>query len=436
MDMGQGCIQCLKGKKMTDPQGQGAAVREQGATAGCPVSLTVMRDREPWSYYDSLRAGGPLVWDEVMNGWVILDYEHCLKVESDEITFRNVYADAAPEVIEVKGGRSNITVTSGEEHGRLRRFHQKLFVPPLLESYRKNHVRPIISFLINRIAARGQADLTADLGDQIPPRVIAALLGMPWQDDELIARILHLHDDIMAYLGNRFVGSEATAKALAVSQEINEMLLPFIRSRRERPEDDFISRVWTEAPREYGDLDESTVLGICRELFLGGADTTGHGIANALHLFLTNGKLRKAVELERSSAISGLIEESMRLFGSVMYRFRVANQDITLGNQLVRKDEVLILLHSAANRDPEHYGCPHEADLTRRPINDHLAFNKGPRSCVGMGLARIEMRDTLEAVLDRLPGVRLDERAAKPSFAGLFLRSYRPLNVVWDVPGS
>ncbi len=110
----------------------------------------------------------------------------------------------------------------------------------------------------------------------------------------------------------------------------------------------------------------------------------------------------------------------------------MANRDCERGGQKIAKDDRLVLLHSAANREPAKYSCTRMADLTRKPANDHLAFNKGPRSCVGITLARSEMTEALKAVLERLPNVRLDDTAERPSFQGLFMRSWRPLNVVFD----
>ena len=177
---------------------------------------------------------------------------------------------------------------------------------------------------------------------------------------------------------------------------------------------------------------EADALAICRELYLGGADTTVHGIANSLYLLLWNPKIRAAVDQDREK-IGAVIEEAQRLYGSPQWRYRRANQDCVLGGVEVKKDQVLILLHGAGNRDPKQFGeCPAEPNLDRPRIRDHLTFNYGPRACVGMGLARIEMRDALNGVLDRLPNVRPDPDAEQPRFANLFMRSYRPLHVRFD----
>lgn len=413
---------------------------DDGAAVGvahCPVSIRNYADIEPWAAYEAMRSKAPLVWDELMNAWVVLGYDECSHVEINEGRFRNAYQDAPPVVVQIKGGGRNITMLSGDEHRRMRHFFMSLMTPALVEGYRRNQIAPVLELLIRRIVASGtgRTDLTAAFGDQIPARVIAALLGMPWQDDDLVAEILHLHEEMMEVIGLAFATEEIRERGLRISRDLNNLLLPYIRARREHPQDDFISRVWTQAPAEYrGDLVEEDAVAISRELFLGGADTTMHGIANVNYLILTNDRIRSAVEADRTKTIPIVVEESMRLYGSVMYRFRLANKDCVLGGVEVRKDQRLILLHSAANRDPAKFGCPHEADLARPRLADHLAFNKGPRSCVGISLARAEMRDALAAVLDHLPNVRLDPDAEPPRFKSLFMRSWRPINVTFDSP--
>jgi hypothetical protein len=71
-------------------------------------------------------------------------------------------------------------------------------------------------------------------------------------------------------------------------------------------------------------------------------------------------------------------------------------------------------------------------DLDRPRLRDHLAFNVGPRTCVGAGLARAEMHDSIQILFDRLPELRLEPDAEPPRFSSLFMRSWRPLHVLFD----
>src|ERR1700679_1690130 len=122
----------------------------------CPFTpLQDLADRDPFPQYEAMRKNGPVVWDKSMNAWLVLDFKLCRYVElHEEDRFRTMYADAEPLLVEIKGGKSNITVTQGEQHQRLRRFHTSLLSFKALESYKKNIVMPIIAHSIEQVAKK------------------------------------------------------------------------------------------------------------------------------------------------------------------------------------------------------------------------------------------------------------------------------------------
>jgi cytochrome P450 len=95
-----------------------------------------------------------------------------------------------------------------------------------MEQYRQQHVRPIVSYTIDRLAGRGRADLASDFADQIPPRVLMSLFGMPWQDDALVERVLKLHDDVLIWIGGQNKNPDATRIARAARKSTESFLRP------------------------------------------------------------------------------------------------------------------------------------------------------------------------------------------------------------------
>lgn len=400
----------------------------------CPMGESVVdfTDRDPFGFYERLRQEGSPTWDPKAKAWLVHDFEQCVVAERDESRFANAYVFADPIVKEIKGGGANITLSRDQDHIRLRRFHFKLLSATNTESYRKNHIQPVLDTALARLEGRRTAELAADYGAVIPARVICSLLGMPIDDDAMVTEILDCNNAIVAFIASGYRDEDLKVKALAASRRLNEMLLPYIRAKRDNRADDFISRVWSDAP-EFGiEMDEEAALGICRELFFAGSDTTVHGIANALYLILADTGLRDRVAAGSEAELAALIEESLRLIGVVQWRHRFCLEDTDVGDTLVRKGEMIFLLHAAANRDPERFACPAETDLDRPDISGHLAFARGSRSCVGASLARAEMSDAVRQILQRYPHLRLDPSAEQPSFKALYMRSMAPLNVVLE----
>jgi cytochrome P450 len=85
----------------------------------------------------------------------------------------------------------------------------------------------------------------------------------------------------------------------------------------------------------------------------------------------------------------------------------------------------------SANRDPARWEDPDRFDIFRES-KPHITFGNGPHICIGMHLARLEMRMALETVLDRLPNVRLDPAADDVHISGYSFRTAHALPVLFD----
>jgi cytochrome P450 len=384
----------------------------------------------PYPFYDRLRTQASLFWDDSANGWLVTSYEACRYVELREDLFRHPYADPIPNLREIKGGET-ISVLQGPRHPLMHRFLLSMFTPRQVKDYCEHYIRPIVRDLLARFSASGTAELSSAFGDLVPPRVILALLGMPWQDDALVHRVVELHNVINQWIsGLNLPGIDE--QALAASRELNDMLLPFIRARRETLGMDLISRVWSAWPESLGEPGDDDVMAVGRELFLAGAEATTHAISNAFYLLLSDADLMARVRANRQQMVPQVVEESLRLFGAVHYRYRVANQDCEIDGIPVAADQKLVLINAAANRDPARYESPERVDVNRGMLRDHLAFNVGPRTCIGAGLARAEIVEAINGLLNVAQNLRLDGDAPEPVFVGHFARSFRPLHVTFD----
>ena len=404
-----------------------------------PLTSTV--GAEPFAYFDRLRAAEPVHWDAELRAWVVTSYEVAKQVmREDKKTFRHPFADMMTEaMIATQGGPRGRNFQHGETHGRMHRWILAQFHPRHIPAWRKELIRPIADELIGRFAADGHADLALRLADPLPVRVIASLLELPWDDDAWIARctqLMNAKDEYLQKQGQQEDPrlAEQTIQAMA---ELNDLLRPFVRDRRAGTSDDFIGQCWKAGPSLLPDWDEQDTLGMVTGMFFAGSDTTAHTLANAFHLMLHDPELTAALRVGGDPAVEAFTEEALRLHGAVQFRLRRANVDTVVGGVPVAKDQTVLNLHAAANRDPAVWECPHEVKLDRAgPVRsrDHLAFSVGPRLCAGAALARAELQETVTAVLDWFPDLRLDERTeqAGERYSGFALRSYAPVHATFS----
>jgi len=103
----------------------------------------------------------------------------------------------------------------------------------------------------------------------------------------------------------------------------------------------------------------------------------------------------------------------------VQHFMRTAAKDTEVGGQAIAKGDWLMMNYVAANHDPAHFDNPRTFDAARDP-NRHLAFGAGAHQCLGLHLARLEMRILFETLLDRIESVELagEPARSKSTFVG------------------
>jgi cytochrome P450 family 142 subfamily A polypeptide 1 len=109
---------------------------------------------------------------------------------------------------------------------------------------------------------------------------------------------------------------------------------------------------------------------------------------------------------------------------------RTATRDVELHGRTVQKDQKLLLLYPAANRDETVFERPEEFESGRSP-NEHVAFGFGPHFCLGNQLARLELRVMFERLFERLPDIALASDGELPLRPASFVSGIEKMPVVF-----
>jgi len=153
-------------------------------------------------------------------------------------------------------------------------------------------------------------------------------------------------------------------------------------------------------------------------------------MGNALTALLTHPDVLERVRADRT-LLPAVIEETLRWETSVTQVSRVAAVDAAAGGCPIPKGAAISVITASANHDEARYDDADEFDIDR-PVQNHLAFGTGQHQCLGMHLARLELRVGLDLILTRLANLRLDPDAAPPVVAGLAFRGPQELAVLFD----
>jgi cytochrome P450 len=371
---------------------------------------------DPYPVYKRLRDEEPALPVNTLMGvvYMITRYDDVLAVLKDG---RRFSSRANARGIGIVMGRT-ILEMEGKEHVRHRNIISPFFSPRAMKAEMPELVSGIVHRLIDGFAGAGHADLVQQFTFTFPMEVMASIIGVPVDDYHAFHRMAL---DLIS------VGDDP-ARGFQAAQDLVAYLTPLMEARRVDPRGDLLSKLM-HAEVEGSHLTDEEVLGFLRLLLPAGAETTYRLTGSCLFALLRHPEVYEAVRADRS-AIDRLIQETLRWESPVQFVSREATEDLEISGRPVPAGALLSVTVGSANRDERHYADPDRFDLERRN-DDHLAFGFGAHFCAGSHLALLEARTALNALLDRLPNLRLDPDQ-ESQVVGLAFRSPNRLPVRFD----
>jgi cytochrome P450 len=312
------------------------------------------------------------------------------------------------------------------EHKRFRALVNHFFTGARLEASRpliERHVHQ----LIDAIPASGEVEFIAAFAEPLPAAVITDLLGLPHEDSEDLKRW-------------SFAWALPFARGLSQEQEIwvaeqgvefQHYLKRHIDERRAHPREDIISEL-AHAELDDRPLGDGEIISMIDHLYIGGNETTAFALASALWLMLRDRPVYEALRAD-PSRIKGFVEEVLRLESPTQGLYRTATRDTEIGGVPIPKGATIHMRFAAANRDPEVFEAPDCIRFDRPNAMRHMAFSQAEHHCPGSGLSRLEMQIAIEALITRLPNLRLPEgRNNFEHHPGFVLRALKELHIAFD----
>jgi len=376
----------------------------------CPVQAGPMSDR--FGLDQDLSEA--LLADSAVVPHAVLSFDAVHQVLKDGETFSSSgYAQS----IGLLMGHSILEMDEPEHH-RYRSLIQQAFTRKAMERWEAEIVRPTVAANIDAFAARGSADLVRELFFPFPVQVIAAMLGLP--KDDLPA--FHAKAvELISIISN-------IDRGLIASQWLYDYFTGVIADRRSTPQGDVIS-VLVEAELDGQRLTDDEIIAFLRLLLPAGAETTYRSASNLMYGLLSNPEQLDALRADRD-LMPQAIEEGLRWEPPLTSIGRTAVRDVEVEGVTIPAGSPVQVCMGGANRDPARWQNPDDFDLFR-DAQQHMAFAFGPHMCLGIHLARMETTVVINAVLDRLPNVRLDPDAEDVHISGLAFRAPNHLPVLF-----
>jgi cholest-4-en-3-one 26-monooxygenase len=286
------------------------------------------------------------------------------------------------------------------QHTRQRTFVNRGFTPRMIGRLEK-HIAEICHSLLDEVQDSGSADFVTEIAAPLPLWVICELVGAPVEDR---GRLFELSNLLIGSADPEFqIGPQAQRNAAA---EVYAYGAALAERRRAEPADDIITRLLQ--PDENGEAltsDEFDLFFLL--LTVAGNETTRNAAAGGmLALFEHPDQWQRL--LADPSLIPTAAEEIVRWVSPVNLFRRTALRDTELGGAQIAACDKVVVFYASANRDESVFPAPDQFDVARDP-NPHVGFGGGgPHFCLGRHLAALELRVLLQALTERMPGIRLD----------------------------
>lgn len=372
--------------------------------------------RDPFPGYAWLRANDPVHWDEEHQLWVVSTHEDVAYVSTHPDLFCS-----SQGIRPVQSYHFSLIGLDGAEHTRQRRLINSGFSPRMIREM-EPRVRTVVTEVLDRVARKGECDFLSDIAVPIPLVVIAELMGLPPEDRE---RFWHWSDRMMAGDGRTDPDDPILQDAAVAFGEYVTYVTDIVEERRALYRQAKQAVAEGRTPPVLGTDLVSTLVGASEEgilsksdeltqdeftMFLvivvvAGNETTRNAIGGAMAAFH-----RFPEEWRRLVAdpelFSTMPDEVCRYVSPVISFLRTATRDTELHGKTIRQGERVLMLYQSANRDEQVFDAADTLRIDRSP-NPHLAFGIGPHVCLGINLARLEIRVTFEEIVRRFPDMHV-----------------------------
>jgi len=378
---------------------------------------------DPYPIWGDLRGGCPVAHSDRWGGsHMPTTFETVTGVAHDLENFssKEITVAPVPATYDADGNRiRSIIASDPPDHTPERRLLLPFFAPKAVERYRES-TRELCRQLIRGFIERGVVDAGEQYARQIPPRVIAEILGIdPSMSEEFTTWV-------QGVLELGLTDPEIRDK---YRKKIEQFFIAEIQKRHENPGDDLISFL-LQAELDGEPVPMHVVRGNVSLMLIAGIDTTWSSIGSAIWHLATHPEDRRRLQAE-PELLPIAVEEFLRAYSPVTMA-RIATNDTTVANRDIKAGDRVLLSFPAANRDPEMFENPEQVIIDRK-VNRHVAFGAGIHRCAGSNLARMEMQVAIGEFLAMMGDFELDDTQTV-TWAGGQVRGPRNLPIRFTPP--
>jgi len=379
----------------------------------------------PLNTFARLRREDPLHWTEYAGGkdfWTVTRYADIAEMNKQP----NIFSSARGIRMEDQSyeeylARRTFQETDPPEHSMVRMKLFKAFSRTTMEQY-EDTIRDLCQGILDEALDKGTFDATKEIARQLPMRMLGRIIGtpdedLPWLVEKGDALIANTDPDFTSHVLDKMetdafrmmpFNSPAGAELYQYAKELME-------KKAATGDTSGVLHLILEPAKDGSVITETEFRNFFCLLVAAGNDTTRYSIAAGIQALCHQpellGQLQKGGDIWDTAP-----DEIIRWAAPALYFRRTATQDYEIHGKTIREGDKVLLWWVSGNRDDTVFDTPNRVNLMRTP-NKHLSFGQGgPHVCLGMWLARLEIRVLFQELAKRLKSI-------EPAGAHKFLRS-------------
>ncbi len=370
----------------------------------------------PHNTFARMRREDPIAWTDWQGGkgfWSVTRYNDIAELNRNyELLSSARGIRMEDQSYEEYLARRTFQETDPPEHTRTRVKVAKAFSKPVVAQF-EGQIRQLCDEILDEALKEGTFDATKAIARQLPMRMLGQIIGvpdedLPWLVEKGDALIANTDPDFTDHVLDRMetdeyrmmpFNSPAGAELYGYAQQL-------MRRKEEAGDTSGVLHLIRQPDVQGNVISDTEFRNFFCLVVAAGNDTTRYSIAAGILALCRQPELLDLLRSGDESVWETMPDEVIRWASPAMYFRRTATQDFQMHGKTVRAGDKVLLWFASANRDETAFDKPFTVEFARSP-NRHMSFGQGgPHVCLGMWLARLEIRLLFQELAKRIRSIR------------------------------
>ncbi|MEX0351226.1 MAG: cytochrome P450 [Paracoccaceae bacterium] len=379
----------------------------------------------PHNTFARLRQDDPLHWTEYADGqdfWSVTRHADICEMNKNTAVFSSARGiRMEDQSYEEYLARRTFQETDPPEHSQTRMKLFKAFSRTTMAQY-EDDIRQICVDILDDVLERESFDATKEIARQLPMRMLGRIVGLPdedlpWLVEKGDALIANTDPDFTAHVLDKLETDEFRMMPFnsPAGAELYAYAKDLMASKEKSGDTSGVLHMILQPAKDGSVITDTEFRNFFCLVVAAGNDTTRYSIAGGIQAMCHQPELLGQMQAG-GDIWDTAPDEIVRWATPALYFRRTATQDVEMHGKTIREGDKVLYWWASANRDETVFKDPYRVDLTRNP-KGHLSFGQGgPHVCLGMWLARLEVRVLFQELAKRISAI-------EPAGPHKFLRS-------------